>query len=75
VLKEKENLLESEIKKMETKLRRIEGLARSRSKYAGEEAGSYYDFTDMETELTKEFGTLKDENTSIKDKVRKLRVI
>ena len=44
VLKEKENLLQSEIQKMETKLRRIEGLARSRSKYMGEESGNYYDF-------------------------------
>lgn len=44
VLKEKKNLLESEIKKMDTKLRRIEGLMRSRGNLGQD---SMYDAKDF----------------------------
>jgi len=43
-LKEKENILQSEITKMQTKLRRIDGLLRSRSAIGGD---SGYDSHDL----------------------------
>ena len=47
-LKEKENILQTEIIKMQTKLRRIDGLIRSRSA-AGGETG--YDSHDLQRDL------------------------
>ena len=42
-LKEKENILQSEITKMQTKLRRIDGLLRSRSAIGGDSSCLRYD--------------------------------
>lgn len=47
-LKEKENLLQTEITKMQTKLRRIDGLIRSRSAVGGD---SGYDSHDLQRDL------------------------
>ena len=47
-LKEKENILQSEITKMQTKLRRIDGLLRSRSAIGGDSA---YDSHDLQNDL------------------------
>ena len=51
VLKQKSTLLENEITKMKTKLHRIEGLMRSRSKYGDTED---YDISDMQRDLQNE---------------------
>jgi predicted nuclease with TOPRIM domain len=48
-LKEKENLLQTEVMKMQTKLRRIEGLIRSRSAVGGD--SSTYDSHDLQKDL------------------------
>jgi predicted nuclease with TOPRIM domain len=48
-LKEKENLLQTEVMKMQTKLRRIEGLIRSRSAVGGDSAT--YDSYDLQQDL------------------------
>jgi len=47
-LKEKENLLQTEITKMQTKLRRIDGLIRSRSAVGGD---AEYDSHDLQRDL------------------------
>ena len=71
-LKEKENILQTEIIKMQTKLRRIDGLIRSRSA-AGGETG--YDSHDLQRDLQNEFDVMKANNETTKEKVRKLHVI
>lgn len=71
-LKEKENILQSEITKMQTKLRRIDGLLRSRSAIGGD---SGYDSHDLQRDLQNEFDQLKSQNDISKEKVRKLLVI
>ena len=71
-LKEKENILQSEITKMQTKLRRIDGLLRSRSAMGGD---SGYDSHDLQRDLQNEFDQLKTQNDISKEKVRKLLVI
>ena len=71
-LKEKENILQSEITKMQTKLRRIDGLLRSRSAIGGD---SGYDSHDLQRDLQNEFDHLKTQNDISKEKVRKLLVI
>jgi cell division protein FtsB len=71
-LKEKENILQTEIIKMQTKLRRIDGLIRSRSA-AGGETG--YDSHDLQRDLQNEFDMMKANNETTKEKVRKLHVI
>ena len=71
-LKEKENILQSEITKMQTKLRRIDGLLRSRSAIGGD---SGYDSHDLQRDLQNEFDQLKTQNDISKEKVRKLLVI
>ena len=72
-LKEKSNFLEQEIKMMQTKLRRVEALIKQRSR-AADDDGSY-DITDMQRDLQSECDDLREQNASIKDKVRKLNVI
>lgn len=57
---------------MLTKLRRIEGLMRSRNRNAEDVT---YDAIDMQKDLRKEFDELHDNNDVIKEKIRKLRVI
>lgn len=76
-LKEKENVLRSEITKMQTKLHRIEGLLRSRShagtaesRFGGGGAG-----TDLAYDLQQEFDELKSRCSQTKERVRKLNVI
>ena len=71
-LKEKENILQSEITKMQTKLRRIDGLLRSRSAIGGD---SGYDSHDLQRDLQNEFDQLLTQNDISKEKVRKLLVI
>lgn len=70
-LKERKNLLEVEVKKMETKLRRIEALMRSR----GNLGDVNYDQKDLQKDLQAEFDNLKAQNEFTKEKVRKLAVI
>lgn len=72
ILKEKKNLLGTEVKKMETKLRRIEALMRSRGNLGGD---STYDAKDLQKDLQSEFDNLKAQNEFTKEKVRKLAVI
>ena len=71
-LKEKENILQIEITKMHTKLRRIDGLLRSRSAIG---SSSGYDSHDLQRDLQNEFDQLKTQNDISKEKVRKLLVI
>lgn len=72
LLKQKKNLLESEVKKMETKLHRIEALMRSRGRL-GEETG--YDANALQRDLQNEYDQLKAQNEFTREKVRKLAVI
>lgn len=71
-LKTKGTLLENEITKMRTKLHRIEGLMRSRSK-CGDTGES--DASAMQRDLENECDELRVQNDEIKEKVRKLNVI
>lgn len=57
---------------MKTKLRRVEALIRSRSKVASNQD---YDIKDMQRDLESEVDDLKDQNSEIKEKVRKLNVV
>jgi predicted nucleic acid-binding Zn-ribbon protein len=72
-LKNKKNLLEQEVVKMETKLKRIDELLRSRSLAAGDNTG--YDAQDLQRDLQREYDKLKDQNEFTREKVRKLAVI
>ena len=58
---------------MQTKLRRVEALIKQRSR-AADDDGSY-DITDMQRDLQSECDDLREQNASIKEKVRKLNVI
>lgn len=69
VLKEKENLLEREILKMQTKLRRIEELLKSKRTF------SDGDFGILQRELEEQFGEIMDENTVLQDRIKKLQII
>lgn len=68
-LKEKENLLAREITKMQTKLRRIEELMRSGKQYKDG------DFSSLQNDLEDQFSSIRDENDTLKERVRKLRTI
>jgi len=57
---------------MQTKLRRIDGLIRTRTAVGGE---SGYDSHDLQRDLQNEFDNLKSQNEFSKEKVRKLLVI
>ena len=57
-LKEKENFLRQEITMMTTKLRRVEGLIKSRGRMA-DDLGDY-DVTDMQRDLKEECDDLRD---------------
>jgi hypothetical protein len=70
-LKSKENLLELEIKKMQTKLHRIDELMRN----ARERKYSDQDYSRMVNELDDMFGGFKDENARMKERIRKLKII
>ena len=70
-LKSKENLLELEIKKMQTKLHRIDELMRN----AREHKYNDQDYSRMVNELDDMFGGFKDENTRMKERIRKLKII
>ena len=72
-LKEKENFLQQEIKMMQTKLRRVEGLIKSRGR-AADDYGDY-DVNDMQRDLKSECDDLRDQNDEIREKVRKLNVV
>jgi len=72
-LKNKKNMLEAEVKKMETKLRRIEALMRSRSNAVGQEGAQ--SAQDLQRDLQNEFDNLKAQNELSREKVRKLTVI
>lgn len=72
-LKNKKNLLEKEVMKMETKLKRIDELLRSRSMAAGDNTG--YDARDLQRDLQNEYDKLKEQNEFTREKVRKLNVI
>ncbi len=54
-LKEKENLLQSEVTKMQTKLRRIEALMRSKGNI---DENSVYDANALQRDLQKEYDNL-----------------
>ena len=54
-LKQKKNLLNMEVRKMETKLRRIEALMRSRANTAGDTG---FDQADLQKDLQAEFDNL-----------------
>jgi hypothetical protein len=71
-LKERENLLEREIKKMQTKLQRIDELI-IKSRHGGAAADT--DNGKLARELEEQFGTFKDENSIMKDRVRKLKTV
>lgn len=71
-LKEKENLLQLEIKSMQTKLRRIEELINQRSRMGGD---GPMDLIGIQNDLQHECDKLKTENEDTKEKVRKLTVI
>ena len=73
-LKEKENLLELEIKKMQTKLQRIDELI-GKTRTTGGGGGDSSDYGRLARELEEQFGTFKDENTVLKDRVRKLKTV
>ena len=72
VLKTKGTLLENEITKMKTKLHRIEGLMRSRSKFGDAED---FNISDMQQDLQNECDEIRTQNDEMKEKVRKLNVI
>lgn len=72
-LKEKENLLELEVKKMQTKLRRIDELLHAQKIHR--EGAACTDFSKLSRELDEQFGSFKDENTILKDRVRKLKTV
>lgn len=69
VLKEKENLLEREILKMQTKLRRIEELMKTKKTFSDN------DFARLQKDLEEQFGDIMDENTVINDRIKKLKII
>jgi len=71
-LKEKENLLQSEVTKMQTKLRRIEALMRSKGNI---DENSVYDANALQRDLQKEYDNLLQQNEFTREKVRKLNVI
>lgn len=68
-LKEKQNVLESEIKKMHTKMRRIEALMKKERNLTDN------DFADLEQELQLQLGEIQGENSELRDRVRKLNMI
>ena len=72
VLKAKGTLLTQEITKMKTKLHRIEELMRTRGKLTD---GNDYGISDMQRDLEDECEDIKNENSELKEKVRKLNVI
>jgi len=74
-LKEKENFLRQEILMMQTKLRRVESLIKSRSRATEDLGDADYDVTDMQRDLKTECEDLKAQNDSIREKVRKLNVV
>ncbi len=56
---------------MQTKLHRIDELMRNtKDRKAGDR-----DYAILENELDEQFGNLKDENTMMKDRIRKLKII
>ena len=56
---------------MQTKLNRIDGLMRA----AKDVKYSDSNFGKLQNELDEHFGELKDENSQLEDRVRKLRVV
>jgi len=68
-LKEKQNVLESEIKKMHTKMRRIEALMKKERNLTDN------DFANLEQELQQQLGEIQGENSDLRDRVRKLNMI
>lgn len=71
-LKEKENLLEQEIKKMQTKLQRIDELM---IKSRGGPSAQDSDYGRLQKELEEQFGTFNEENMVLKERVRKLKTV
>jgi hypothetical protein len=59
-LKEKENFLRQEILMMQTKLRRVESLIKSRSRATDNLGDGDYDVTDMQRDLKTECEELKE---------------
>ena len=57
-----------------TKLRRVEGLIKTRGRGMDEDSGDY-DVSDMQRDLKDECEDLRNKNATIKDRVRKLNVI
>ena len=74
-LKEKENFLRQEILMMQTKLRRVEGLIKSRSRANDDFGDGDYNVSDMQHDLKGECDDLKGQNDAIREKVRKLNVV
>jgi predicted RNase H-like nuclease (RuvC/YqgF family) len=78
LLKEKENLLEKEILKLNTKLRRIDNLARSVSHMQANDPSNQHGNVDMfslQTELQDQLSSLRDENQRKKKKNYQLKEI
>jgi len=73
ILKSKENILESEITKMKTKLRRIDELLRKKGKNASESQRMMP--SEVERHLQDEIDKLIEENSHIKERNSKLRAI
>ena len=73
-LKEKENFLQQEIKMMKTKLLRVEGLIKKRAR-ANADDEDCYDINDMHTDLNNECEDVKDQNTQMKENIRKAKVV
>lgn len=67
--KEKQNVLKQEIHKMTTKMRRIEALMKRERNFTDEE------ILQLERELEDKLGELRDENSVLKERVRKLNMI
>ena len=71
-LKSKENLLQDEITKMRTKLKRIEELMKRRSNHSGPQALLP---AEVQRQLQDEISRMNNENEQMKEKNRKLRAI
>ena len=74
ILKSKGNLLESEILKMKTKLRRIEELMRKRKQPEGLVGLSNLP-EDLQKHFTDEIDEIRTENFAMKDRNQKLKAI
>jgi len=71
-LKSKENLLEAEITKMKTKLRRIDELMKKRSNHTGSQALLP---AEVQRQLQDEINKMSGENEQMKERNKKLRAI